>query len=90
MFQELPQKDVAKDSIYVCYEPIGLCKMMQVADGIIDLSALQDTKYGKYITGVTPRLDDDKYDVVLTPEGRELWTKEIARIYEWMIKWGCN
>lgn len=90
MLQELPQKDASKSEVFVSYEPIGICMRLQVVDGKIDLSILQKTKYGNYITGISPRLDDDKYDVVLTPEGKELWDKERVRIGEWMIKWGCN
>ena len=90
MLIEVQPKDMGNVCIYVKYDPLGSCRRMKVVKGMVDISSLQDTKYGKYITGISPRENDDTYDLVLTPEGRDLWEGEKVSISNWMAKWGCD
>lgn len=90
MLIEVQPKDMDKDYIYVKYDPLGSCRRMKVVKGMVDISSLQDTKYGKYITGISPRENDDTYDLVLSHEGRGIWEEERVSICKWMDKWGCD
>ena len=89
MWIEVQPKDRDKKDIFVKYLPIGACKMFFIVDGKIDLSLLDDTKYGKYIIGA---YDDkwDSYTIALSEEGQALWKEEEASISRWMAKWGCD
>ena len=82
-------KDMDKDCIYVKYEPMS-SRRLSVVDGKIDLSLLEDTKYGKYIIGLSYDDKWDSYTIALSEEGQALWKEEEESISRWMAKWGCD
>ena len=90
MWIEVQPKDRDKKDIFVKYLPIGGCKRFFIVDGKIDLSLLDDTKYGKYVTGLSYDDKWDSYAIVLSEEGQALWEAEEASISRWMAKWGCD
>lgn len=81
-------QDIDKEYIYVEYEPIGIARRMYITDGMVDLSELSGTKYGKYITGLS--CDGRFYSIALNAEGQALWAQERREIGEWMNKYGCD
>ena len=75
-------KDANDKYIYVEYEPIGIARHMNITDGMVDLSELSETKYGKYITGLS--CDGRFYSIALNEEGQALWDEELEQIRDWM------
>ena len=75
-------KDIDKEYIYVEYEPIGIARHMDITDGMVDLLKLAETKYGKYITGLS--CDGKFYSIALNEEGQALWDEEHKQICEFM------
>lgn len=90
MWIEVQPKDREKKYIFVKYLPIGGSKRFFIVDGKIDLSLLDDTKYGKYVIGLAYDDKWDSYTIALSEEGQALWKEEEAEISRWMAKWGCD
>lgn len=84
----LQPNDIERGYIYVSFEPIGASRRVDIVDGAPNLASLADTKYGKYIIGLSYDDKWDSYTITLDEEGQQLWNEELVRIREYFNKWG--